>query len=131
MNNLEKERRKHPRTESALPLKISKKGLDVITESRNISCSGVYCRVNKPLPLMSKVGITLLLPIQAGNKVNTKKIRCNGVVVRSEPLIMEKADAAYQNIAVFFIDLSKKDRNKVSEYVFQSFKKEIPYSRPS
>ncbi|MFC1631312.1 PilZ domain-containing protein [Candidatus Omnitrophota bacterium] len=119
------ERRQHPRTEGLLPLKISQKGLDVITETKNISCSGVCCRVNKPIPLMTKLGLTLLLPIRHGTKVNTAKVKCKGVVVRSEPTIVEEADTAYQSIAVFFSDLSKKDRGKITEYVLQSFRKDI------
>ena len=122
MVNLKTERRKHPRTKRALPLKIFKKGLDVITETRNISCSGVYCRINKPLPLMSKVGITVLLPIRHRTKMKTEKVRCSGVVVRSEPTIVQEADTAYQNVAIFFTDLSKKDKLKVAEYVLQSFR---------
>ena len=114
MSNQKTERRKHPRLRSIIPLKISKRGLDVITESRNISCSGVYCRVNKPIPVMSKIGITLLLPIQSNNRVLTKKIKCSGVVVRSEPLIVEEEDTVWQNIAIFFTDLSKKDKDKSS-----------------
>ena len=117
------ERRKHPRTENALPLKIFKKGLDVITETRNISCSGAYCRVSRPLPMMSKIGVTLLLPTYRKNKANSEKVKCNGVVVRSEPEIIEEADSACQNVAIFFTDLSNKDRKKIAEYVLQSFKK--------
>ena len=122
MKNLRTERRKHPRRETVLSLKISKRGLDVITETRNISCSGVYCRVNKPLPIMAKIGVTLLLPIQnRRNRVNTEKLRCNGVVVRSEPAIVKEADTAYQNVAIFFTDLSKKDKDRITQYVLQSF----------
>ena len=125
MKNLRTERRKHPRRETVLSLKISNRGLDVITETRNISCSGVYCRVDKPLPIMAKIGITLLLPIQnRRNRVNTEKIRCNGVVVRSEPAIVKEADTAYQNVAIFFTDLSKKYKDKITQYVLQSFKRE-------
>jgi len=123
MTDLKVERRGHPRTENILPLKISKKGLDVITETRNISCSGVYCHVDKPLPLMSKIALTLLLPIQWGRKVCTEKIRCNGVVVRSEPVILKEVDTACQNIAIFFTNLSKKDKNKIDQYVIRSFRR--------
>lgn len=122
MKNLKTERRKHPRRETTLPLKISKRGLEVVTETRNVSCSGVYCRVDKPLSIMSKIGITLLLPIQnRRNRVSTEKIRCNGVVVRSEPAIVKEADTAYQNVAIFFSDLSKKNKEKITQYVLQSF----------
>lgn len=125
MSKTKTERRKDPRTMTSLPLKISKKGLDIITETRNVSCSGVYCRINKPLPLMSKIGITLLLPIQVKDRVSTEKVRCNGVVVRSEPEILKEADTAYQNVAIFFTDLTKKDRTKITQYVLQSFKKDL------
>ena len=73
---------------------------------------------------MSKVGITLLLPFLSGRKINTEKIRSNGVVVRSEPIIVKEADTACQNIAVFFTELSKKDKTKIAQYVIQSFKEE-------
>lgn len=130
MKNVKTERRKHPRSGQILPLKISKKGLDVITETRNVSCSGVYCQVSKPLPLMSKVGITLLLPMHLGNKTSTEKIKCSGVVVRSEPAIVEQAEVAYQKIAVFFTEISKKDKNKITQYVLQSFRKDAPHFSP-
>jgi len=125
MSKSHMERRKHPRTKSKLPLKISKKGLDLITETRNISCSGVYCRVNKPLPLMSKIGLTLLVPALRKGKVATEKVKCNGVVVRSEPIILEKVDTPCQNVAIFFTDLSKKDRGRIADYVLQSFDREM------
>lgn len=124
------ERRKHPRSDSVLPLKISKKGLDVITETHNISCSGVYCRVTQPIPLMSKLDLTLLLPILSSRKVLTKKIKCSGVVVRSEPVIIKEADTACQNIAVFFTDLSKRDKDTIADYVIQSFRNEVPKQYP-
>lgn len=123
MTNAKIERRKSPRAESTLPLKISKKGLDIITETRNISSSGVYCCVDKPLPLMSKISLTLLLPVCHKSRVNTEKVKCDGVVVRSEPAIIKEADTAYQNIAIFFTNLSKQQKNKIDQYVLQSFKK--------
>lgn len=124
------ERRKHPRSQSALPLKISKRDLDLITETRNVSCSGVYCRVNKPVPLMSKIDLTLLLPIFGGKKVLTRKIKCAGVVVRSEPVILKEADEACQNVAIFFTDLTRKDKDTIADYVIQSFKNEVPSIYP-
>ena len=123
MNQIKIERRTHPRAEGNLPLKICQEGLDVITETRNISCSGVYCRVNKPMPVMSKIGIILLLPIKVNGrkKVVTKKIKCNGVVVRSEPIIEPEAKQAMHNVAIFFSDLCKKDRDIIARYVLQCF----------
>ncbi len=116
------ERRKDPRRDGNLPLKISKQGLDMVTETRNISSSGVYCRVNQPLPVMTKIELTLLLPQHTKNRISSEKIKCGGVVVRSEPDILEQADKAYQSVAIFFTDISKKNKEKISQYVFESFK---------
>jgi hypothetical protein len=124
--NARAERRRYQRTESTLPLKISKSGLDVISESRNISSSGVYCRVDRPIPLMCKVSVTLLLPARSSKKTCSEKVMCKGVVVRSEPLIIKELDTACQNIAIFFTDIAKKDKDKIAQYVIQSFKKDLP-----
>ena len=80
---------------------------------------------------MSKIGITLLLPIQSNKRVLTKKIKCSGVVVRSEPAIVEEADTAWQNVAIFFTDLSNKDKNKIAQYIIQCFRKEMLYNCPT
>ncbi|MBN2097725.1 MAG: PilZ domain-containing protein [Candidatus Omnitrophica bacterium] len=125
MTKKQPDRRAHPRTERSLPLKISKQGLDVIAETRNLSCSGVYCRVNKAVPLMSKIGVTMLLPIHSAQKISTRKVKCNGVVVRSEPVIIQEADTACQNIAIFFTELAQKDRSTIAQYVLQSFKNNV------
>lgn len=121
MNKMDTERRRHPRTDSKLPLKISKKGVDVITETRNISCSGVHCRIKQQLPLMSRIGVILLIPMRKRGKMATEKVKCSGVVVRSEPIILEKADIPCQDIAIFFTDISVKDKNRIGMYVQQSY----------
>ncbi|MFH1202300.1 MAG: PilZ domain-containing protein [Candidatus Omnitrophota bacterium] len=112
-----KEKRRHPRIEKNVPLKIKDEQFDIITETKNISCSGAYCQVNKFLPAMTKVRVTLLLPLlSVNNKIITKKIRCKGIVVRSEPdkpvLVNEK-----YSIAIFFNDISAKDMANIAEYV--------------
>lgn len=112
MRQLQTERRNYPRTVKKLPLTISyQQGIKVIATTQNISCSGVYCCVNKPLPLMSKVKIIILLPIC------NEKIKCSGVIVRSEPTILEQAETAYQNVAIYFTDISDKDKEKIAHYV--------------
>jgi len=107
------ERRKNLRAKKNIPVKIADAGFDVITETVDISSSGAYCRVTRNLPLMSKIEVMLLIPTES----YTKKIRCRGVVVRSEPAILKDADRAHYNIAVFFTDISKKDQKIIEEYV--------------
>ncbi|MFH1478757.1 MAG: PilZ domain-containing protein [Candidatus Omnitrophota bacterium] len=112
-----KERRKHARRKRQIPLKIADKGFDIITETVDISPSGIYCRVTRLLPVMAKIDVMLLLPAKNNSEKNAKKIRCKGVVVRSEPVILRDAEKAHYNIAIFFMDLSKKDQKAIEAYV--------------
>lgn len=111
-----KERRKHQRAKRHLLLKIADKGFDVITETTDISSSGIYCRISRNLSPMSKIEVILLVPTKGGEKEG-RKIRCKGVVVRSEPIILKDVDKGHYNIAIFFTDISKKDRKTLESYV--------------
>ncbi|MBA3052916.1 MAG: PilZ domain-containing protein [Candidatus Omnitrophica bacterium] len=111
-----KERRKHLRARKQLPLKIADKSFDVITETVDISPSGIYCRITRLLPVMSKIEVIMLVPVK-GNGRQTKKIRAMGVVVRTEPVILKDTDKAHYNVAIFFTEIPKKDRQVIEAYV--------------
>ncbi len=111
-----KERRKHLRAKRHLLLKIADKGFDVITETTDISSAGIYCRISRNLPPMSKIEIVLLVPTK-GDEKEGRKIRCRGVVVRSEPIILRDVDKGHYNIGIFFTDISKKDQKTLETYV--------------
>lgn len=110
------ERRKHHRVKKHIPVKLIDNAFDIITETTDISLSGAYCRVTRVLPLMSKLDVVLLIPPKEGDSP-TKKIKCKGVVVRSEPDILKDVDKAHYNIAIFFTDISKRDQKIIEEYV--------------
>ncbi len=112
------ERRRWPRLENNIPIKISSDDFDVVTETKNLSTNGVYCRVDKKLPLMSKLQIHLLLPLKRHNKVMTKRISCQGVVVRSEAM-----SDHYFNVAIYFTDIQQKDVNYLNDYISSLLKK--------
>jgi len=107
------ERRSHPRVENNIPLKLSWPDADVVTETKNISCAGAYCRVSKYIEPMTKVEVMLLLPVKKGAKVTTKKIACHGVVVRTEHI--PAGDEFYT--AIFFSDILPKDSRILAQYV--------------
>ena len=107
------ERRQHPRLEKNIPLKISSTDFDIVTETKNLSCRGAYCQVNRPLEMMTKLKIHILIPLMKNNKVATKKITCEGVVVRAEP----QPRQGYYNTAIYFSDIQSKDAKIISEYV--------------
>jgi hypothetical protein len=104
------ERRRDPRLEGNIPVKICQDGGDLVTETLNVSRSGAYCRVNQYIEPMTKLKIHLLLSFP---KSTTKKISCEGVVVRSE----SSSDDGQYNIAVFFSDITKRDAECITDYV--------------
>lgn len=110
------ERRKDQRRRTHLSIKIADESFDVITETADISPSGIYCRLTRLLPLMSKIEVILLVPTKT-NWRQTKKIRCKGVVVRIEPIILKDVEKAHYNAAIFFTEISKKDRKIIESYI--------------
>ncbi|MBN1869870.1 MAG: PilZ domain-containing protein [Candidatus Omnitrophica bacterium] len=107
------ERRKDPRLENNIPVKISQEGGDIVTETKNISRSGAYCCVNQYIEPMTKLMVHLLLSFSKAGKTVTKKISCEGVIVRTEPA----ADDGKYHIAIFFSDIKKRDAESVTDYV--------------
>ena len=107
------ERRRHPRLEKNIPLKLCGDEFDVVTETRNLSCSGAYCRVDKYFEPMTKLKIHLLLPLKKGQKGVTRKVSCQGVVVRVE----SQPGSEYFNIAIYFNEISKRDIKCIAEYI--------------
>ena len=117
MENIQ-EKRSMPRIEEKLPIKIAEGDYRAVVETKNISASGVYFTTEKPIPLMSKVLITLLLPNSPGK--NTK-IECNGTVVRVLP--MSDRDSALYETAIFFDDITEKTKAIISRHIKKALSK--------
>ena len=107
------ERREHPRVSVNIPIKIQQEDGDIVTETKNISRSGAYCKINHYVKPMTKLMINLLIPIKKKGKNITKKVSCSGVVVRAEPIAGEN----FYHAAIFFNDLSAQDADCITEYV--------------
>ena len=108
------ERRKYPRIEHELPLKVAANGYDFATSTQNVSCLGAYCHVDKYMPPFTKVMVKLVLPINTDNGSKNCNVECNGVVVRTE----DENKGGF-NIAIFFNQINTDQRRKISQYVKQ------------
>ena len=109
------ERRKFQRIEdSGLSLKLE--GFDSITHTLNISPSGVYCKVDKPLPLMSRMSLKLMIPDASKENGSVKELKVSGIVVRQHPVMVE-GDIKHYDVAIFFEDLSAKDKELIAYYI--------------
>ncbi len=111
------ERRTEPRvTDDAISLKIKVGGFDTITHTLNISASGVYCKLDREMPLMSRVKLMLVVPGGRGADEAAKQIEVSGVVVREHPVIID-GQIKHHDVAIFFDGLPQRDKETISQYV--------------
>lgn len=104
------EKRKYPRIEHRLPLKVAVNGYDFVTSTENVSCLGTYCRVAKYIPPFTKIMVKLSL-----NKGDSGcNVECKGVVVRTE----DEQSGGF-NIAIYFNHINDSQRQKISQYISQ------------
>ena len=107
------DRRRDPRFYGSIPLKISGEDFDLVTETKNLSKSGAYCRVNQYIEPMTKLKVQFLLPFKRKDRTVNKKISCGAVIVRTES---EPSNGAY-NVAIFFNDIQARDAETLTDYV--------------
>ena len=108
------ERRRQPRIAERVVMAISDAGTELTTESQNLSTAGVYCTLDRFLSPMSKVQLVFALP----NGSLSSTVRCAGVVVRVEPVIAHASRGQF-NVAIFFTELSDRDRSAITRLVRQ------------
>ena len=108
------ERRQYPRIDQKLPIKIAADGYDFMTSTRNVSCVGAYCHLDKYIPPFTKIAVKLSLPVMSQGKMQNIEVGCNGVIVRSE----DEKNGGF-NIAVFFNHITESQRKKIAQYVSQ------------
>jgi len=113
------ERRRKPRADARLSMRVEGvyegETAQVVTESQNISASGVYCTSPHFLAPASRVALTLVLPSLPGGRASKELIKCDGIVVRCEPPA-RKADKHYE-LACMFSSLAERQRRQIEEFV--------------
>lgn len=116
-----KERRATARAEARLSMRLAGERdgalTQVVTESQNISASGVYCLSSHFLSPLSKVDLAIVLPRLPGGRGTKDIVSCEGIVVRCDPVGRARAgDHAYQ-LACMFTGLDARRRERIEEYV--------------
>lgn len=115
-----RERRGTARADARLSMRLQGARTDgdvaqVVTESQNISASGVYCLSSHYLAPLSKVDLAIVLPRLAGGHGTKDIINCEGIVVRCDAG-PRRGDHAYQ-LACMFTDLDATRRQRLEEFV--------------
>ena len=109
------ERRRSSRADAKLSMRVESAPSDgertqIVTETQNISASGVYCTSLHYLAPASKVELTLVLPRLPGST----GAKCEGIVVRCEP--PARGERGYE-LACMFTGLDERRRALLEEYV--------------
>ena len=116
------ERRRNSRADAQLSMRVESGTTDVertqiVTETQNISASGVYCTSLHYLAPASKVELTIVLPRLPGGEGAKELIKCEGIVVRCEsPTRGERGERGYE-LACMFLGLDERRRILLEEFV--------------
>jgi c-di-GMP-binding flagellar brake protein YcgR len=115
------ERRRAPRVDARLSMRVEgghdeADGAQIVTESQNISASGVYCESSRFLAPASKVALTIVLPRVPGGRAAKELIKCEGIVVRCEPTGTKRSERHYQ-LACMFSALDEQRRRQIEDFV--------------
>lgn len=116
-----RERRRMSRADAQLSMRVEGGSTDgaltpIVTESRNISGSGVYCNSPHYLAPLSKVALTIVLPEVPGRKRSQRLLKCEGVVVRCQGGEGARRDRTYA-LACSFLGLESDARAMLDDYV--------------
>ena len=114
------ERRQDPRVDARLSMRLEGVPDDgqlaqIVTESQNISASGVYCTSSHFLSPLSKIALTIVLPRVPGVGGRQDLVKCQGIVVRCLP-VARRGDRKFE-LACMFSDLDLKLRELITKFV--------------
>jgi len=84
--------------------------------SLNVSASGVYFTSSCYIAALTKLRMTLTLPLEEGES-GPEHIVCDGVVVRIEPEASSPEVAEY-DVACYFTEVS--DRDRLESYILRN-----------
>jgi hypothetical protein len=114
------ERRASARTDANLSMRLMGERAETlpefVTETENVSSSGVYCYSPHYLAPLSKVGLTLVLPDRVADDPTDRLLKCEAVVVRCQQNPAPAAGRRYE-LACSFLDLDDDHRQLLDEFV--------------
>ena len=117
-----RERRRSTRVDAKVALQLSEPGKQcaaepMATESINLGAEGVYCMVPAFVAPLTKLQITMVLPVKGRHgQVRNETVKAGSVVVRCQPAGGGKSG---YRIACFFSDLAPAARDVLEEYLAQ------------
>ena len=117
----QKERRAHPRAQADVPAQVVLTDDDqepVTAHTVNLSGSGVYLVLPKPIKTGTRLLISLIIPMQSEGQIRNHFFDFEGVVVRNEGPHEEEEGERYY-VAVHFTGARDEDKELIDRFVRQ------------
>jgi len=116
-----RERRASERADARLSMRVDAGAVagttKLVTESQNISSSGVYCHASHFLAPLSKVQLTIVLPRTPGGQGPSQElVKCEAIVVRCNQRAGDRSDTPYE-LACMFSGIAAELRHRIEEFV--------------
>jgi c-di-GMP-binding flagellar brake protein YcgR len=113
------ERRRHRRVQIRLSASLEHRAADpsVSTPSvvvLDLSLGGAYCEVDHFVAPLTKVLLTVDVPLPGGDGQASESAVCRGVVVRTEP---ESAGHDRYRMGILFTEISRPDKEKLQRFL--------------
>ena len=115
------ENRTHTRQRAKIPVSLKGTVQDNIqAQTLNMSEGGAYCTINYFISPMTKMMVTLILPLHKRNgDVYDETIKCEAVVVHINPEKESKKTKNYE-VGLWFSDLKNSDKKTIKLYLANS-----------
>ena len=117
-----RERRQSKRVDAQIALQLSGAdkafpGESLTTESINVGAEGVYCHVGHFVAPLTKLQVTMVLPLKnKKGQVKNEVLKTQAVVVRCQP---SGDESGGYRIACFFTGLDSGTKSTLEDYVRQ------------
>jgi hypothetical protein len=116
-----RERRGSERADANLSMRVDAAAITgttkIVTESQNISSSGVYCHASHYLAPLSKVQLTIVLPRTPGSTGPARDlVKCDAIVVRCNQRSGDRSGTPYE-LACMFSGLDPVLKARLEDFV--------------
>ena len=95
-------------------------------ESVNLSANGVYCKIERPIPEMTRLKMVIVLPADGQKSAEMGLIECKGVIVRTNENHNSADPGKGNRMAVFFEEIDSEQQNRLIEPIESHLADRIP-----
>jgi len=113
--NKNSDNRSYPRFILVLPLQLSTKNFTINTSSKNVSCSGLFCFVDRFIPINTELDVCMKLSYFVGARKVQKTVKCKAKIVRIES--SENKEKGAFRVGIAFGQIKKENLLVLKKYI--------------